>query len=200
MSEFMAGAETPLHYFHGRQSGENQPAVLVREALPRTHLNLRGNPDDPEFCGGVESVSGLPLPRLPCTFAGSGESGLYWLGPDEWLLIAAAPGAELETLLREALSGHVSIVDVSGGQTLLNLSGEGLPQLLMKSCHYDFHPANFGPGRCVQTNFARAGALAAGLEDGSVDLVIRRSYSDYLARWLLDAGAESGVRLDRAPD
>ena len=119
------------------------------------------------------------------------------LSPDEWLLIVASGReAELERQLRQTLPGHISVVDISGGQTRLNLSGEGVATLLKKSSHYDFHSSNFGPGRCVQTTFAKATALVCRREDGSIDLVMRRSFADYLARWLLDAAAEFGSQIN----
>lgn len=46
--------------------------------------------------------------------------------------------------------------------------------------------------RCVQTNFAKATALVSSNADGSFDLTIRRSFADYIAQWLLDAGQEHG--------
>ncbi len=65
----------------------------------------------------------------------------------------------------------------------------------MKSSVYDFHPDNFQPGKCVQTTFAKAGALVSKKSDGSFDLVIRRSFTDYIAEWLLDAGKEYGCSI-----
>ena len=200
MSETATAIETPLHFCKG-QSGKEEPSgeangLLVREAQLATHLNLRGNPEDAGFASAVESVLGLPLPTQACTYSRNGNLRLYWLGPDEWLLLAQGNTAlEHEQALREGLPGHVAIVDISGGQTLVNLSGPGVENILKKSGPYDFHSSNFGDGRCVQTTFAKATALVARCEDGSVDLVIRRSFADYLARWLLDAGAEFDARI-----
>jgi len=186
--------ETPLHYFRGGTSAHGEPGIVIREAPLMAHLNLRGDPDDNEFLRGVDAVLGIALPTQPSTCAHNGEAGIYWLGPDEWLLIVeGGRAAALEEQLRQQLGGHISIVDVSGGQTLLNISGNGAAMVLMKSSPYDFHTANFGPGCCVQTTFAKATALVVAREDGCFDLVIRRSFADYLARWILDAGAEAGV-------
>jgi sarcosine oxidase subunit gamma len=200
MSETTAAIETPLHASKGEHSTEQTSGegngLLIREAPLATHLNLRGNPEDAGFPRAIESVLGLPLPIQACTSSRKGDMALFWLGPDEWLLLAQGSDAgDLEAALREGLPGHVAIVDVSGGQTLVNLGGTGVATVLKKSSPYDFHPSNFGAGRCVQTTFAKATALVASCEDGSVDLVIRRSFADYLARWLLDAGAEFDARI-----
>ena len=97
--------------------------------------------------------------------------------------------------MREAVSGPLSVVDVSGGFIHVNLAGEDAGKVLQKSSPYDFHPRNFPPGRCVQTIFAKAGALVGANADGSFDLVFRRSYADYLARWITDAAAEYGYSV-----
>ena len=121
----------------------------------------------------------------------------YWLGPDEWLLVVEGDdGLDVERRLRVALDGRFSVVDVSGAQVQLELSGTGVGKVLQKSSPYDFHPRNFPPGRCAQTVFAKATALVAAREGGAFDIVFRRSYADYLMRWLADAAAEYGYRLD----
>lgn len=198
-AEVTAGVETPLHYFLQKSSGDSEPGVVIREAALKGHLNLRGNPNNEEFAESVATVLGIPLPTEPGTSSRSDETAVYWLGPTEWLVIVdGGREALLETQLRQTLHGHFSIVDISGGQTLINLSGKGVYNLLAQSSSYDFHPAHFGPGRCVQTTFAKATALISKKPNGSFDLVIRRSFADYLASWLLDAGKEFGCRIERA--
>ncbi len=188
--------ESPLHYLHSVHSGDREHGLVVREFPLNGHLILRGDPDSETFRTAVKSVLGLMLPVEPCTFSSNDDAMLFWLGPDEWLAVVNETGvSHVEAELRDSLSGHFAIVDVSGGQTLVNLSGTGVETLLMKSSGYDFHPAHFAPGSCVQTTFAKTTALVARREDGSFDLVIRRSFADYLGRWLLDAGAEFGCYI-----
>ncbi|MFT5482628.1 MAG: sarcosine oxidase subunit gamma [Halieaceae bacterium] len=194
--------ETPLHYFldstGAQQNTESEFAIAICEIAAKGHLNLRGNSQDESFRAGVRNNIGLELPTEPGTWCGDEQSSIYWLGPDEWLVIVIeGRQAVIEANLRQAISGHISVADISSGQTLLNLSGAGVATLLKKSCGYDFDAQKFGVGRCVQTSFAKATALAARREDGSFDLVIRRSFADYLARWMLDAGAEFGCTIYR---
>ena len=186
--------ESPLHYFVGKASGPAEKGLRVSERPHKGHLVLRGNADDRAFTEGVERVLGLALPTAPCTFVADAAAAAYWLGPGEWLLLVAdhTQTAALESGLREAVRAHFSAVDVSGGQTLINLSGPAVAEVMKKSCVYDFSAANFPAGRCVQTVFAKAGALVAKTADGSLDVIIRRSFADYLAEWLLDAGREYG--------
>ena len=167
--------------------------VECRKIPGRGCLNVRGDADDPVFCDAVSMAAGVELPTEPGRWLEAGETRACWLGPDEWLLIVPdGEQARIERQLREAMRGPFSVVDVSGGFIHVNLRGEDAGQVLQKSSPYDFHPLNFPPGRCVQTVFAQAGALVAAAEDGSFDLVFRRSYADYLARWIADAAEEHG--------
>jgi len=50
----------------------------------------------------------------------------------------------------------------------------------------------------VQITFAKASAAVSNRSDGSYDLVIRRSFADYVAQWLLDAGGEFGCRIENS--
>ncbi len=195
----MSDVETPLHYFFGSASGKGaSPGIVIREAAPKGHLILRGNPKDVSFLQVVKKVLGTGLPIVPCTWVEIPDTRTYWLGPTEWLVIVASgTEEELETKLRQTLSGHFAIVDVSGGQTLINMSGDAVDTVLKKSSTYDFQFEHFGSGRCVQTTFAKATALVCRSTDGSIDLVIRRSFADYVAKWLLDAGAEFGTCIER---
>ncbi len=174
------------------------PGVIFREYAAKGHLNLRGNPDDEAFRVGVEATLKARLPTEPGYWSAAGNTSVYWLGPNEWLvLVAADREADVQRNLRQTLSGHFSIVNVSGGQTLLNLSGDAVEFVLKKSSSYDFHPLNFAQGRCVQTTFAKATALVARKKDGSFDLVIRRSFADYLCRWIANAAVEYGFSIEQ---
>ena len=170
--------------------------VICRECPGRGYLNLRGDAEDARFLSAVAQL-GVELPIGPCTWNEAAGSGAYWLGPDEWLLVVEGDdGLEVEGRLRDALDGRFSAADVTGAQVQVELSGPDVGKVLQKSSPYDFHPRNFPPGRCAQTVFAKATALVAAKEDGAFDIVFRRSHADYLRRWLADAAAEYGYRVD----
>ena len=170
-----------------------QPGVEWREIPSRGCLNLRGDADDSIFRDAVATTLGMEPPTEPCSWHASGDTRACWLGPDEWLLIVTdGEQSRVERQLRESAGDRLSVTDVSGGFIHINLAGEDVGEVLQKSSPYDFHPRNFPPGRCVQTVFAQAGALVIAAEDGSFDLVFRRSYADYLTRWIADAAEEYG--------
>ena len=152
------------------------------ECEAKGFLNLRGAVADLGI--GVAHALGVELPAEPCTFVCAQDVAVYWLGPDEWL--ARVPDddrARLAATLRDALAGHFSLVDVSGGHVLFNI-GADATTVLGKSSPCDFHPGAFPPGRCVRTVFAKTHALVAAQADRSFDLIVATSYADYVRRWL----------------
>lgn len=145
---------------------------------------------------GVAQVIGHALPDTPCTYAAGPEVAAYWLAPGEWLLaLSGEEEHELEDCLRSALDGAGAVVDVSAGYVRYNLRGPAAALLLMKASPYDFDRRTFGPGRCVQTAFAKTTALVACCEDASFDIAFRRSYADYFERWTADALSVAGGEL-----
>ncbi|WP_416138422.1 sarcosine oxidase subunit gamma [Halomonas sp. HK25] len=194
-------AESPLAWSYqnsGRPSASEKSRVVLRERAMLGHLILRGGAivlDE-----AVRGVLGFGLPGRPNALSqdDSGERSIQWLSPDEWLLIV--PGGEefaLEGRLREALGdAHYAIVNVSGGQTLLELEGEKARELLMKSTPYDVHPDAFPVGKGVTTVFAKANLILRRPTETRWELVLRRSFADYCYRWILDAGAEYAIGVD----
>lgn len=188
--------ESPLHHRVAHTNAANA-GVVMKEDKYRGHLNLRGNPQDSAFTSAVEKVLGVDLPMAPSSSARNGDTVVYWLCPNEWLLILAnGTQGQVEADLRSAMGGqHISVTDISSGQTLVNLSGTGVAELMQKSTVYDCHESNFPVDKVVQTTFAKTGTTMCKLEDGSYDLVIRRSFSDYFFLWLQDASDEYGLSV-----
>ena len=162
-------------------------AVALGECPLMDMLNLRGNPQDAAFTAAVASVLGLALPLQANTAAQGAGRTLLWLGPDEWMLQCEAGQAPaLEKGLREALAGqHFSVVEVGHGFTTLSVQGPGAGALLSRGCPLDFHPRAFQAGQMAQTHIARANAIVLCHQAGTdYALTVRRSFADYLFRWL----------------
>ncbi len=194
----MAGprAESPLH--HADLAGMKKTgagSVHLQEQALLGHLVLRGSLTNAAFLSGFEQVMGFALPG-PLQSAEEGDSSVRWIAPDEWLLVV--PGSEafgLEKRLREVMNGHFSIVNASGGQTVLMLSGENAINVLKKSSGYDFHDSNFPIGKAVTTTFAKTQAVIRRVGNEQWELVVRRSFADYVWLWLQDSSAEYGLIL-----
>lgn len=193
-------AQSPLHHAGLPElmgKGRAGAGIRLREKKLRGHLTLRGDADDPAFANGVHQALGLQLP-VALTLVAQGETSLQWMGPDEWLLVVPQ-GEEFaaEQRLRDALAGlHIQVVNVSGGQTLLELSGDNVRELLMKSTPYDVHPSNFPVGKAVGTHFAKSQLVIRHTAENVWELVVRRSFADYIWLWLQDASAEYGLAIE----
>ena len=179
--------------------------LRIQEQPFRGHLNLRGALSDPAFCVVAERVLGAALPSVNNTFLETSDHTILWCGPEEWLILTAQQhSAAVESSLREALTGvFSSLTDVSGGNTLLEIRGTAAIDLLRKGCPLDLHPSVFSVGQCAQTILGKAAitlindANPIGIGQGQSQqvfrLIVRRSFSDYLGLWLLDAAAEFAV-------
>lgn len=159
------------------------------------HINLRGDPDDKKFITTVKSVLGQDLPVTANTVS-EGKHRIYWLGPNEWLVVTQRV-TELLPVLRESLAGqHASATDVCGAQVSMLLSGPGVTDVLAKGCTLDFHADEFGVGNCAQSGLAKASVLIGLVDDTpTFQIVVRRSFAEYLALWLRHAASEYNVRI-----
>ena len=162
------------------------------------HVNLRGDSGDEAFQGGVEKAVGARVPTTPNTVARAGERAIVWLGPDEWLVVSSPESREgVGDGLEEALSGlHVAVNDISSGQTIIRLRGPRARDLLSKGCPLDLHPRVFGTGQCAQSHIGKSNALIIQVDDvPTYDVIVRRSFADYLARWMLHSGMEYDIAV-----
>lgn len=149
----------------------------------------------------VKRCTGAELPVTPNTSSAVASGTILWLGPDEWMLLTG-PGEEQALLdaLSERLAGnHHQLVDVSDQHTVIALSGAKAREMLMKLTTLDLHASQFGPGDVAGSMFGNTLATLHARDGGkkgdapSFDLVVRRSFADYLWCVLAEAGREFGL-------
>lgn len=175
-------AESPL------VQSQVSSASITEQAL-LGYINLRGDTEDADgvFCTAIKNVTGLASMPEANKVLRNEDYALYWLGPDEAMLITAADRQAATISNLEASIGGVwsSVTDVSSGYSLLHLVGAYAQQLLEKGCPLDLDAEHFSPGECAQTLVAKANVLLSPLDNQEgFELIIRRSYADYLQRWL----------------
>ena len=142
----------------------------------------------------VQSQLELALPTEPLSCHQNEAACIRWISPDEWLVTVAEDEIHsIEVELRHAVEGHAAIVNVSGGQTLLQLAGQHAEEVLMKSTSYDVHESNLQVGKVVTTTFAHTQVVLRRLDANSFELVVRRSFADYVFAWTRDAATEFGI-------
>jgi sarcosine oxidase subunit gamma len=148
------------------------------------HVNLRGSPSDEGFLAAVRGVLGFDLPQVANTVACGDGHVACWLGPDEWL-VATQDSAQLAQRLANALAGmFAAVTEVGGGNEVLVLEAATARQRLAAECPLDLDPGAFGPGRCAQTRFAHAAVLLRPLDNGDMELIVRRSFADHVRQHL----------------
>lgn len=182
------------------RASESHPdaGVTLGETAFRCMINLRGNPGDAAFTGAIQQVLGVGLPTAPNTVNTGAGLTVFWLGPDEWLIVGA-PGREgaLVKELREALKGqHVSVVDVSEARTVIVVGGHKAQDALQKGTPLDLHACVFPAGACAQTGLSKANVILHRLSDAQrFEVYVTISFADYLWNWLERAADEYGMAV-----
>lgn len=168
-------------------------SVLLRERSIAGSVNLRLDARDAEALAAVKSAIGVVLPVKSNTWAASGEAEVLWQAFDEWLIMTPLrPAAALLPALEGALSGRRhAVTDVSDQRMAFEISGPRSLEVLQKGCAVDLHPRAFGAFSCAQTALARVRVTLRRMnEPGIFQVLVERSYAQYLWGWLNDAAME----------
>jgi sarcosine oxidase subunit gamma len=167
------------------------PGVRLQERAFLGHIGVRCDPADAALTGALERALGCSLPRAPNTFqVAAAAHKVLWLGPDEWLIVApeGRQGALAQALRQAAGDGFAAVVELGSGQTVIEIAGARAREVIAKGCPLDLHPRAFGSGRCAQSRLARTLVTLVQVDDApTFELIVRRSFADYLWHWLLDA-------------
>ena len=171
------------------------PALIASERPFLSQLTVRVS--DPNAVAALGSALGVVFPSVPCTFtSGTGPFGaveVLWLGPDEFLVVAAP---DLQIPIEDALRAvpfKGSVVDTSAQRTTLVLEGTNVRDVLAHGCSVDLHPSSAPVGTCVQTLLARTGIILQVTGPDRFTILVRSSFAQYLAAWLSDACVEYGA-------
>ena len=201
--------QSPLAHLHLEARATNDPTenevgVEMGERPLLGMINLRAQKSDPVLSPAITKVLGLELPTDVNTVSGRID-GIYTLclGPDEWLIVTPSNKEQnLYSELTQALEQlHTSINLVGESRTLIRLSGLYARNVLAKGCSVDLHPRVFKPGKCAQTILGRSDitvhqvADEAGTNATTYDIIVFRSFAEYVWTWLEDAAREYGVRV-----
>jgi sarcosine oxidase subunit gamma len=208
MSSFGKAPElrSPLHPFGLEAQAKPVDAscgLWANEVLGQGYISLRGNAGDAKFIEAASAALAIKLPADPCTFADAGSTKVFWLSPDEWMI--ACPRERVAGVVMDiskALSGIRSqVTDNSGGFTQVIVQGRKAADVLAHATVYDL--AHLASGRVVGTTFGKSSLYLYRHGDGYC-LLLRRSFADYIWRYLVRAAEPYGfgiARLDRlTPD
>ena len=176
---------------HARRGPQLEASALVQSLPPATRYILRGNA---AVRAAAQQALTLQLPANPCRAVSDGERAALWLGPDEWLLIAAdGAAAILGAALNEALQGlpH-SLVDVSHRQVALALDGPQAATLLAAGCPLDLDARAFPVNMCTRTVLGKAEIVLWRTAADAFRIEVWRSFAAYLSTFLAEAALGIG--------
>jgi sarcosine oxidase subunit gamma len=194
-----AKPETALHHAMLSKLAEHnvENAGLKLGEQPLTELlTLRARVPATALAAAVKAELNLALPDT--LQSDSNDQGcVRWIAPDEWLLSCAGQSAfDIEQSLRKHLGGtQYAIVNVSGGFTVLQISGDAVSDVLKKSTAYDVHPSHFPIGKVVNTVLGKAQVTLRCVAENQYELIVRRSFADYIWLWLQTAAKEYGLDI-----
>jgi len=200
--------ETALHHANFSKlamQAKSHAGVVVTEQAVTGLLVLRAQKEKDALNAAVSKNLSLALPDTLSTSMTNNidESSAYldrclrWIAPDEWWLTCSlADIFDIETSLRQQMGDKAcAMVNASGGYTVLRIRGENAQDVMMKSTVYDVHPVNFPAGKVVNTVMAKAQVTITSLGSNDFELIVRRSFADYVWTWLQVASREYGLSV-----
>jgi len=178
--------QSPLHHFNlkaKQQPLDTSKGVWANEIPLLGYISLRGNAQNAQLIKDAKKALGVALPILPCSLISTSWGCIYWLSPDEWLIVSARElRAELQQKLEAALVGnHSQVIDNSGGFTTVFLQGKNASDVLHHCTVYDLNALTIG--KVVGTTFGKTSVFLH-LHENGYNLIFRRSFADYIWRYL----------------
>ena len=182
-----------LNYNSPIKESKNYSDLTIKEIYPVMKLNIRGKKR--EFFTNVGKTLNMILPTEANTSTTSDKLTSIWLSPDEWMIFTNDIVEkdnniyELENLLFSSISKKNigSISDVTDQFVMINLEGEKIFDLLSSGCPFNFN--EFKKGSSTQTILNHIDVIIHHKDSNSVNLFVRRSFSEHLCAWMNDAAS-----------
>lgn len=179
MAELAALRRGPLDAF----AADAGAAATLSVVPPRTKLFLRCGSGAIDAAG---KAFGVGLPDV-CQAAISETRAALWLGPDEWLLLAAFDDAEAITrqFAAEVTTPH-ALVDVSHRSAGIVVEGPRAAELINCGCALDLRADAFPLGMCTRTLFEKAAIILWRINSHTYHVEIERSFAPYVWTMLIE--------------
>lgn len=172
--------------------------VNISAISDRAMIDLRISKDDAATRKAFEKALGIALPLNPRTSATTGGVAVLWLSLDQWLVVVDEADREtrLAALKKVAQRRFAMVTDLTDARAIIQLSGDGAAEIIMKGASADLTRVPKGTVR--RMNFAGIAAMVhvAGASPLVLDLYVGRSYGDYAWSWLAQAARPgAGLRV-----
>jgi sarcosine oxidase subunit gamma len=137
------------------------------------------------------------LPIEANTSSSSDNYTSMWLSPDEWMVVSNNTvdkennNYQIEELLFNKISktNLGAVTDVSDQFVMINLKGEKIFDLLSTGCPFNFNEFKEKNGAVTQTLLLQIDVIIHLKEINTVNLFVRRSFSEHLMSWIDDAAS-----------
>ena len=184
-----------LNYHSPIKEEKSYSGLKVKEISPLMKLNLRGK--SKEFLSTIGKNINMILPMEANTSSSSDDYTSIWLSPDEWMLVSNNTvdkennNYQIEELLFNKISKNNlgAVTDVSDQFVMINLKGEKIFDLLSAGCPFNFNEFKTKKGAVTQTLLLQVDVIIHLKEINSVNLFVRRSFSEHLMSWIDDAAS-----------
>ena len=150
-----------------------------------------------EFISAVGKSLNILLPTESNTSTQSDKLTALWLSPDEWMIFSNEPIEEntndyaTEELLNNKISkiSLGAITDVSDQFVMIKLKGNKIYELFQTGSPFNFNDFKYKKGAVAQTILAKTDIIIHNQDKNTVNLFVRRSFSQHLYSWMNDAAA-----------
>ena len=169
--------------------------LQIKEIKPIMKLIVRGKKR--EFISAVGKSLNILLPTEANTSTQSDKLTALWLSPDEWIIFSNEPVDEetnnYET--KELLNKNISklnlgaITDVTDQFVMINLKGSKIYELFQTGSPFNFNDFQNKKGAVAQTILTKIDIIIHNQDKNTVNLFVRRSFSQHLFSWMNDAAS-----------
>jgi sarcosine oxidase subunit gamma len=169
--------------------------LQMKEIKPIMKLIIRGKKR--EFISAVGKSLNILLPAEANTSTQSDKLTALWLSPDEWMIFSNEPvdeetnNYETEELLNKNISklNLGAITDVTDQFVMINLKGSKIYELFQTGSPFNFNDFKNKKGAVAQTILTKIDIIIRNQDKNTVNLFIRRSFSQHLFSWMNDAAS-----------
>ena len=169
--------------------------LQMKEIKPIMKLIIRGKKR--EFISAVGKSLNILLPTEANTSSQSDKLTALWLSPDEWMIFSNEPvdeetnNYETEELLNKNISklNLGAITDVTDQFVMINLKGSKIYELFQTGSPFNFNDFKNKKGAVAQTILTKIDIIIRNQDKNTVNLFVRRSFSQHLFSWMNDAAS-----------
>ena len=169
--------------------------LQMKEIKPIMKLIIRGKKR--EFISAIGKSLNILLPTEANTSTQSDKLTALWLSPDEWMIFSNEPinentnNYETEELLNKNISklNLGAVTDVTDQFVMINLKGNKIYELFQTGSPFNFNDFQNKNGAVTQTILNKIDIIVHNLEQNTVNLFVRRSFSQHLFSWMNDAAS-----------